>query len=317
MNQQDAVKQPLPHEGSVGYAWIPLPEAIQRNGELFAYAVLTIRVGQNLELKQCGPSFPCRTEEEAKMLFEFLVANKPNVARFKIYRDVCSDKKRRREAEDLQALLWHLEDFVELDEVTFGEPPDEPDFIFVIRGKQIGVELTVLNPKIFKTGGYVQKGKFKKWKAETKPTIAPQKFHWGSYTLRESLSALRVQVDGKCDKAKRQSGFPERWLLLHVAKGSPFSQILGGKHQTVPGKENEVADFVAKSMHGAYSVCKESRPFDYVIFFMQDDFLAFPTNSGNPRKLPVPSEETLKRGAEASDRFLDWQKDSSSVTKAA
>jgi hypothetical protein len=136
-------------------------------------------------------------------------------------------------------------------------------------------------------------------------------------TLTVSKEYLRVQVNGKCDKAKRQRCFPERWLLLHVAKGSPFSQILGGKHKTAPGREKDVADFLAKSMHGAFSICKEAKPFDCVMLFMQDDFVAFPTSSSNPRNLPVPSKEILERGAQASDRFLDWQKDSSSVTQAA
>lgn len=303
--------------GSLGYAWVPLPKPIDREGELFPYAVLPIKVGCKMQLIPCGPGVPCRTEDEAQKLLEHFMVNRPNVARFKIYCEGLADRQQRKEASELQELLWNLESCLKLDEISFGQPPQEPDFIFQIQGKEVGVELTKLNPKTFNNGGFAERDIFKKWKAETKPTAMPQKFPWGCYTLRESLSALQVQIDGKCGKAMRQRSFPERWLLLHVAKGSPFSQILGGKHKTAPGREEEVADFLAKSMHGAFSICREAKPFDYVIFFMQDDFIAFPTGLSNPRNLPVPSKEILARGAQASDRFLDWQKDSSSVTQAA
>jgi hypothetical protein len=324
MNQQNTINQALLPDGLSGYAWLLLPQPIQTNDGLASYAVLTIRVGRNLEWKPCGPGFHCQTEEEAKKLFEHLVATRPNVARFKIYGEglfnqQCQKEinKRQAEAKILQDLLWHLEYFIKLDQVDFGEPPNEPDFIFTLQGKQIGAELTALDPKVFATGGYRQRGEFKKWQKETNPTVTPEKFLWGSYSLRESLIALKAQIDEKRKKVKQQRSFLERWLLIHVANGSPFSQIFGGKYQTVPGREKQIADFVAKSASEVHAICKEAKPFDYVMFFDQDGFLTFPTSSINPYKLPAPSGEVLERGAKASDEFLDWQKKINSYTKSA
>ena len=87
MNQQNTTKPAILPEESFGYAWIPLPKPIQTNDGFASYAVLTIKVRRNFEWKQCGPGFYCQTEEEAKKLFEHLVATKPNMARFKIYRE--------------------------------------------------------------------------------------------------------------------------------------------------------------------------------------------------------------------------------------
>lgn len=237
MNQQTTTRQALLPERSFGYAWIPLPKPIQTNDGLASYAVLTIKVGRNLEWKPCGPGFYCQTEEEAKKLFEHLVATKPNVARFKINREEPFNQqnqkeiqKRQKEATNLQDFLWHLEYFIKLDEVDFGKPPNEPDFIFALQGKQISAELTALDPKVFASGGYRQRGEFKKWQKETNPTVTPEKFPWGGYSLRESLIALKTQINEKRKKVKRQRDFSGRWLLLHIANGSPFSQIFGGKY---------------------------------------------------------------------------------------
>lgn len=83
------------------------------------------------------------------------------------------------------------------------------------------------------------------------------------------------------------------------------------------GREKQIADFVAKSTSEVHLICKEAKPFDYVMFFDQDGFLTFPTSSINPYKLPTPSGEILERGAKASDEFLDWQKNINSYTKSA
>jgi len=241
-----------------------------------------------------------------------------NLARFTIYRQPCDDKQRLKERDDLHRLLRRLEEFLTLDDVRFGQPPNEPDFIFDLGKKHIGCELTDLNPKIFEKGGYLKRNAFKAWRAQVVPVEAPQRFDWGSYSLRESKASLEYQI---ADKRKRATNwlnnFPERWLLLHVASGSPFSQILGGPHQVKPGRENDVADFLAKSLYCVHSACKECWPFDYVVLFMQDGFLAFSSNSSNPYNLPIASEEILNRGAVVSDRFLDWQKESNYVVKAA
>jgi hypothetical protein len=241
-----------------------------------------------------------------------------DLSHFTIYRQPCDDEQRLKEADDLHRLFWRLEKFLKLDDVRFGQPPNEPDFVFDLGGKHIGCELTDLNPKIFGKRGYLKRDTFRTWKAEVIPTEAPQKFDWGSYSLRDSTASLEYQVARKRKKAEKWvDNFSESWLLLHVASGSPFSQILGGPHQVKPGRENDVADFLAKSLYCVHSVCKECQPFDCVILFMQDGFLAFPSGPTNPYNLPTASEEILERGALVSDRFLDWQKQSKSVVKAA
>src|ERR1700691_6041168 len=137
--------------------------------------------------------------------------NNLDLSLFTVYREPSPNAKCRKEAEDLVDLLLHLDGFMDFNDVRFGQPPHEPDFILHHQGKQIGAELTDLDPKIFEKHGFLQKGKFKVWDAETQPTDTPQRFSWGNYSLRESLAAFKAQLNGKQKKAANWfSNFPER-----------------------------------------------------------------------------------------------------------
>jgi len=233
---------------------------------------------------------------------------------FAIFRKPRSDEKLRKEAEDLFVLLRHLHAFVKFDDVRFGKPPDEPDFVLEYRDKDIGAELTGLIPKPFDKRGFVQRGQFKSWKAEFEPNESRQEFDWGTYSLSESLAAFKEQLQGKRQKAKRwETSFPERWLLMRVDGGSPFAEVVGGIRHDAPGRENEVADYIAKAVYGLHSCCQEINPFDYVILFTVECFLAFSANRINQHKFPRLRDEIAKRGEQASDGFLDWTKTISTV----
>jgi hypothetical protein len=237
----------------------------------------------------------------------------PNVSRFSVYRQPSPNEKCRKEAGDILHLLWRLNEFIQLDDVQFGQNP--PDFIFQHQDKQIGVELTDLDPKIFKKGGNRPRGKFNKWQTEIELDATPHEFDWGKFSLRESLLAFKARLDGKRKPAENWfNNFTERWLLMHIADGSPFGAILGGEHQIKTGMEAEVTDSFAKATHAIYTICQEMQPFDYVLLFQKTDLattccnlLTFPANPANPHKLPVSPDEILRRGAVAPDSFLDWK----------
>ena len=130
--------------------------------------------------------------------------------------------------------------------------------------------------------------------------------------MRESLEAFKAQLKKKREKAQPWfANFTERWLLMHVASGSPFGAILNGEHQITTAMENEVADYFAKVTHAIYSICKEVHPFDHIILFRRAENCAemsmFSPSHLNPYKLPVPSDEILSHGAKVSDSFLDWK----------
>jgi len=244
-----------------------------------------------------------------------------DVSRFAIYSQPASDQKRQKEAGEILHLLCRLDQLIRLDDVQFGTDP--PDFVFCCQGKQIGAELTDLNPKVFKAGGNRARGQFNKWRDEISPDSLPHEFDFGVSTLRESLAAFQ-----KCVSVKRQGSswcgnFPEKWLLVRIADGSPFGELIAGAQEkeleTEPGMEAK-ADYVAKATFGIYTICQDIQPFDYVLLFQKTDLatsicnlLAFPANPNNPHQLPAPSHEVLKRGGSATDGFLDCRRRSMRV----
>jgi hypothetical protein len=238
----------------------------------------------------------------------FKVTLEPEFFHFANLRRQHDDKKHRAEAKDFYLFSRHLCRFIKFDNARFGRPPNEPDFILDYDGKQIGAELTTLDPKIFQKGGFVQRGQISKWNAKSKPNESVQHFPWGTYSLRESLAAFKDQLDGKRQQAKYWAAtFPERWLLMSIAGGSPFADVVGGIPRITPGRETEVADYLAKEAYHLHLICQVSDPFDYVILFTAESFLTFPARGINPHKLPRLRDEIVKRGEQASDNFLDWK----------
>jgi hypothetical protein len=239
---------------------------------------------------------------------------RPDISRFSIYCQPSTEGKRRKEAGDILHLLWRLDEFIKLSDVLFGLDP--PDFVFQYREKQIGAELTDLDPNIFVEGGHLTRGNFNKWQTGIEADAAPHEFgEWGKYSLRESLDAFRIRLNIKRQGAKHWfKNFSERWLLMHVSDGSPFAEILCGERQTALGMEAEAANYFGKATHAIDTICRDIQPFDLVLLFQKTDLattccnlLTFPANAANPHKLPVSPDEILKCGAAASDRFLDWK----------
>lgn len=229
-----------------------------------------------------------------------------NLVRMSVYHKPSSDLKRAQEAEEIIPFVLGLQNYLLLDDVEFAADP--PDFIFSISGKQIGVELTDLDPKIFVKGGYLRRGEFKLWEKEAKDNPQPyHEFSWGNFSDREALAAFNRQFDEKCEKVKKwKENFPEKWLVAHVAGGSPFGEILPAREKITPGKEDACADHKAKLIYSLFSICQKPHPFDYVILFCGQNLFPFPANGKNPHKLPFAKPEVLDRGAKVSDEFLDW-----------
>ncbi|HMK06450.1 MAG TPA: hypothetical protein VK476_02905 [Flavobacterium sp.] len=170
-------------------------------------------------------------------------------------------------------------------------------------------------PKRFGRGGYVAKRDFQSWKKTTESNPqARHEFQWGQFTLAETLSALRMQLDAKETKMKIwRKQFPERWLLMHIASGSALCSLVASRNEPVPGRENEVSEFTAKLAHGVWSAC-QTCTFDYVIFFSGMVITAVPL-SDNKYKFPVLKPELIERGAKVSDEFLHWTSNPQSVVE--
>jgi hypothetical protein len=235
----------------------------------------------------------------------------PDISRFSIYRNPLPVPKRQAESRDLMPLLLRLDELIKFADVTFGQDP--PDFVFHHQSGRIGVELTDLNPKVFEEGGHQERAGFKSFEAGVAQTSPAQaEFPWSKVSMRESLEALKAQLEAKRKKAQPWfANFNERWILMHAASGSPFGKILNGKHEITPGMENEVDDELAKMTHAVYSICQEAHPFNHIILFRKSEhyaeMLMFSAGHLNPYKLPVPRGEILSRGAKVSDSFLDWK----------
>jgi hypothetical protein len=131
---------------------------------------------------------------------------------------------------------------------------------------------------------------------------------WGTFTLRESLDSLREQFRSKCDKAQPwKDQFGERWLLLHLDSGSPFSELVATRDEPVAGKEEEVGEHRAKVVFEVCSILAESGPFDYVMMYSGCQIVAFPCNGQNPHKLPMPRWDLVAKGARVHDSHLSWK----------
>jgi hypothetical protein len=66
-----------------------------------------------------------------------------------------------------------------------------------------------------------------------------------------------------------------------------------------------LADYMAQITSCVYERCQGKTPFDYIMLFFRENVLAFPTTKMNsPHNLPIPSDETLKRGAHITELRL-------------
>jgi hypothetical protein len=231
---------------------------------------------------------------------------KPELSRFSICRNQSTDPKRKRECIELMGILSWLEEFVTLENVELGQDP--PDFVFLHDGKLIGVELTDLNPKYFRSGGYPKRAEFDKWqKAPAAEREQSHEFDWGEFTLKDSLGAFESQLAGKAQKASNWRGsFTEKWLVMNIGKGCPIACLVAQQRNDIPSKEAEAADHDAKVAYAVFSITRRPNPFDCVILFAGPAHIAFLASDANPHKLPTVSAEVLARGAATSDKYLDW-----------
>jgi len=234
---------------------------------------------------------------------------------FSIYRELSSNRQQKKEAEAIWWLLNSLCKLMAVDDVEYGLEP--PDFVFHVAGKLIGVELTKLNPRVFVDGGYTKRKLFKEWETETRANPQPyQEFSWGEFSVRDSLVAFEQRFQNKCDGIKRwKKSFPEKWLLAHVDKGSPFGEIFPAREQITSGLEEDYDNYKAKIIYSLASICGKPHPFDYVILFSGPNLFSFSSNGRNPHKLPCAKPEVLQQGVKASDGFLDWRFSSKSCKK--
>lgn len=248
----------------------------------------------------------------------------PNLSRLSIYKRTPPSEKCRQESADVFHLLWRLDKTTPFDDVIFGADP--PDFIFKIQGRDIGAELTDIDPIIFEKGGNRARGEFKKWedKVREEKTGLEETFPWGRFTLGESLAAFEQRLKTKQqDAATWKSQCSEKWLLMRVARGTALGGVLGaGRSEVTQGMEEESANYFAKATYELNAICKQARPFDRVLIFhsIGSDYsscslLTFSTGAENPYNLPEPSAEKLTRGASASVDLLKWTHGSETIRR--
>lgn len=238
----------------------------------------------------------------------------PNLSRLSIYKGTPPSEKCRQESTDIFHLLWRLDKTIPFDDVVFGGDP--PDFIFKIQGRDIGAELTDIDPKIFAGGGNRARGEFKKWedKVREEKTGLEETFPWSSFTLGETLAAFENRLKTKQqDAATWKSQCSEKWLLMRVARGTALGGLLGGKNEVTLGMEEQVANYFAKAMHDLNAICKQAKPIDRVLIFHSVgiehggiSLMTVSTGVENRYNLPEPSLDILGRGESASSEFLNW-----------
>ena len=227
------------------------------------------------------------------------------LSRLTIYQNYTLEKKRKAEAAQLMPLLLKLDQSLEIDDVKFGNDP--PDFILNVGASSIAIELTTVNPTVFGKGGNLRRKDFKEWQAQLKESNKiVNTFEFGSFTLRESLAALKNQFQIKCNKAKAwTSKYSHNWLLFQLTEGSPFGELTGELEAT-PGSEMELFDHISKVLYEVCAILAEPNPFDYVLIFAGCQLIAFPSDGKNAHKLPMPRWDLVTRGAKVNDSHLDW-----------
>lgn len=228
--------------------------------------------------------------------------------RLAIFKNLSPIKKREEEAMCLVPFLLAIDQIIEVDDVEYGSEP--PDFVIKIGGKSIGTELTVANPKLFLDGrGNVRIKAFKDWKNDIETAPQPEhRFTWGTFTLRESLEALKSQFEGKIDKVKRWPSFDERWLIFHLGDGGPFSDLVATNRTPAQNADPErLMDHTAKVLFEVSSILSAPCAFDYIFMFSGARIVAFPKNGRNPYRFPMPRWDLLTRGARVEDSHLDWK----------
>jgi hypothetical protein len=252
------------------------------------------------------------------------MSKEPNLSRFSIHRQTPISEKQRQESSDIFHLLWRLDRTIPFDDVVFGGDP--PDFVFKIQGRDIGAELTDIDPKIFASGGNRARGEFKKWEDKVREEKSGQEetFPWGKFTLGETLEAFEHRLKAKQqDAATWKSPCSEKWLLMRVAQGTALGGVLGGgRSEVTPGMEEQSANYFAKAMHDLNAICKKAAPIDRVLMFHSVgierggvNLMTFSTGAENRFNLPEPSQDVLKRGASASSEYLSWTHGSETIRR--
>ena len=237
------------------------------------------------------------------------------VVQFSIYKNLSLDTKMRGEAEAIVPFMDKLQDFVQVEDVSY-QIPDPPDFVIKAAGKKIGMELTKSNPKQFGNGGFKKIGEFKKWQQEAKRNPLPRhEFEWGEFTLKESLAAFQEEVERKSKRAKIYSScFDESWLVLQAEGGSSLGGLAEGAYASNRGHKETVLDYAGKNLYEMCRICKTASPFNLVLLFCGPNILALPV-LGSAFKLPIPDNDLLQRGEKASEDFLNWKSKMRSITR--
>jgi hypothetical protein len=228
-----------------------------------------------------------------------------DVTQFSAFRDIPQGKQ-IREAFDAYGFFAEVPNHVRVRDVVRG--PDPPDYVICLENRRIGVELTRLNPKVFGQGGHLRTKEFKRWKdaAESDPSPKRQ-FEWGTFTLRELLEAFESQVKRKATKAVRFArDYDEVWLVFQTESGSPAGCLVQRKFSAGQGHKDSVLSLAGKHLFEMEKTCRSAAPFNYVILFSGPHLLAF-LSGKKSYNFPQPDAELIKRGAQASEEFLDRQ----------
>jgi len=173
--------------------------------------------------------------------------NLNGVTHFSAFRNPPGQEKRRKELIEAWSFFDVLQNHVSIEDVMLG--PDPPDFVVRLAGRKIGVELTRLNPKVFKQGGYARIADFKSWEneAQNDPSLIRQ-FPWGRFTVRETLESFRVQVERKARDTKGYASTCDEIWLLFQAENGPVGGLVHQSFSRNLGHNESVLSFAGKQL---------------------------------------------------------------------
>jgi hypothetical protein len=244
-----------------------------------------------------------------------------DISRLSIYRHLNDrpktqkGKKQKEEALSVYPFFIRLQDFVEVHDVTYGEP-DPPDFVLFTIGKKVGVELTTLNRRVFLAGGDRRQEAFRQWENTPKESSQPTHiFPWEEYTLRDVFETLRKQLAKKArETAAADKRFDENWLVFQIGDGGPCGAFIEANFHPAEKLKKVVRDYASKFLYETALICGEPHHFGQIIFTSGAYFVSFPAPSSGFR-LRVANPALVGHGATISNAVLDRIHHGSSVRR--
>ena len=242
------------------------------------------------------------------------------MTKFSIYNSPQASAHKRKGADEIFLFLHRLGNHIKVSDVIFGDDP--PDFVMLLDESEIAIELTRLKRADFRLGielpqrrrggvlkdvGDIETAQYIKWKRDQRQLREKEeaRFPWSEVSLETVFAASLKHILKKANQAgSYKKHFDEKWLLLNVDRGSPFSQIVA--HLDIVHGHAVFEQICARLVFEMATVCKQAAAFAYVILFYQHHFLAF-ASGDNKYDLPAPDPDQVELGSKVPTKLLKYK----------